>query len=60
MDGGGEEQYAPCRTSVEGNGPVVVGPCLTAGSHRGEEEDVSALKKVESLRDAESVTSTSR
>ena len=58
MDGNGEVQDALNRTAVVGKNPAEVGPHLTVG--RGEEEDVGSLKKVESLRDAESVISTSR
>ena len=58
MDSNGEEQDALSRTSVGERSPAEVGPRLTAD--RGEDEDTGALKKVDSLRDADSVTSTSR
>ena len=58
MDSNGEEHDTLSRTSVGERSPAEVGPHLTAD--RGEDEDASALKKVDSLRDADSVTSTSR
>ena len=60
MDSNGEEQDTLSRTSVGERSPAEVGPHLTADRGEDEYEDAGALKKVDSLRDANSVTSTSR
>ena len=58
VDSNGEGQDTPSGSTGGKKGPGDVAPNLVVD--REEEEGAGALKKVESLRDADSITSTSR